>query len=173
MVQIIMSGGQTGADRAALDFAISRKIPHHGWCPKGRLAEDGPLNPIYKLTETSSDQYPPRTEKNVQHSDGTVIFNQQEGLERGCALTERMCMKHQKPCLLLVGIGSDRVEEHARNVSTFIMRNRIEKLNVAGNRESKQPGMYNHVFAVLSALPPTVMQPTFESRWEKFLTETK
>ena len=70
----IVSGGQTGADRAALDIAIRHGITHGGWCPKGRRAEDGPISCQYALTETPSEQYIQRTEWNVRDSDGTVVF---------------------------------------------------------------------------------------------------
>lgn len=164
MIHIIISGGQTGADRAGLDFAILKGIMHDGWCPKGRLAEDGPLNEKYKLTETTSDQYPPRTEKNVQHSNGTLIFNGLGGLERGCALTERLCIKHGKPCSLLIGVGEDRVKGHALNIENFIKLHKIERLNIAGNRESKQPGMYNHVLAVLNTIPISMFHTSTEAK---------
>ncbi len=75
MVEKIISGGQTRADRAALDFAISHDIPHGGSCPRGRLAEDGPIDHRYQLQETSIKSYPQRTEKNVRELDGTVIFS--------------------------------------------------------------------------------------------------
>ena len=71
----IISGGQTGADRAALDFAIKHKIPHGGWVPKGRIAEDGPLPKRYKLTEMPTSNCQKRTEQNVIGSDGTVIIS--------------------------------------------------------------------------------------------------
>ena len=74
MLEKIISSGQTGADRAALDFAIKHKIPHGGWCLNGRLAEDGPLPEKYKLTEMPTDNYRARTEQNVIGSDGTVII---------------------------------------------------------------------------------------------------
>ena len=70
-----VSGGQTGADRAALDWAIEHKFEHGGWCPLGRLAEDGPIDPKYELTETPTAEYAQRTEWNVRDSDGTVIFS--------------------------------------------------------------------------------------------------
>ncbi|MEX0610513.1 MAG: putative molybdenum carrier protein, partial [Pirellulales bacterium] len=69
----IISGGQTGADRAALDFALEHEIAHGGWCPRGRLAEDGPIAPRYNLQETPSRKYSQRTEWNVRDSDATVI----------------------------------------------------------------------------------------------------
>lgn len=169
MIQVIMSGGQTGADRAALDFAIAKGIPHDGWCPRGRKAEDGPLSAIYKLTETETAEYPKRTEKNVQHSNGTIIFNRLEGLERGSALTERMCIKHSKPCLILIGYGLERVRGHALNIEEFIKRHMIERLNIAGNRESKAPGIYDHVYAVLCTMPSSVFFQTVEYRWTEFL----
>ena len=74
MIEKIISGGQTGADRAALDWAIWRNIPHAGWCPKGRKALDGPLDYRYNLEETPSGNYLQRTEWNARDSDGTVIF---------------------------------------------------------------------------------------------------
>ena len=71
----IVSGGQTGADRAALDFAIEHGIAHGGWCPKGRPAEDGTIDPRYKLQVTPSSDYVQRTEWNVRDSDGSVVFS--------------------------------------------------------------------------------------------------
>jgi hypothetical protein len=74
LVQKIVSGGQTGADRAALEWAVEHNIPYGGWCPKGRLAEDGPIDLRYQLQETPSSSYPQRTEWNARDSDGTVTF---------------------------------------------------------------------------------------------------
>ena len=74
LVEKIVSGGQTGVDRAALDVALKVGIPCGGWCPKGRKAEDGAIPDRYPLTETSSASYPVRTEKNVNDSDGTLIL---------------------------------------------------------------------------------------------------
>jgi hypothetical protein len=73
-IERIVSGGQTGADRAALDWAIARHVPHGGWCPKGRKAEDGVIDARYELMETPSDFYEERTLWNVRDSDGTVIL---------------------------------------------------------------------------------------------------
>lgn len=78
----IISGGQTGADRAALDFAIAHDIPHGGWCPSGRLAEDGRIPSRYQLRETPSPDYAQRTEWNVRDSDGTVIFSSEDTLTK-------------------------------------------------------------------------------------------
>jgi hypothetical protein len=79
----IVSGGQTGADRAALDWAINAGLEHGGWCPKGRKAEDGVIRPQYVLKESSSANYVQRTEWNVRDSDGTVIFSLAEHLSGG------------------------------------------------------------------------------------------
>ena len=89
----IVSGGQTGADRAALDFAIEHDIPHGGWCPKGRKSEDGPLEPKYRVTETPSASYPQRTEWNVRDSDGSVIFSIAPTLTGGSKKTIEFAIK--------------------------------------------------------------------------------
>src|SRR5229473_8136967 len=96
-VQRIISGGQTGADRAALDWAIENGVPHGGWCPKGRLAEDGRIDIRYQLQEAPSSGYPQRTEWNVRDSDGTVIFSIAPVLTGGSKQTVNLAMKHQKP----------------------------------------------------------------------------
>lgn len=153
MIVMLISGGQTGADRAALDFAVENYIQNFGWCPKGRLAEDGPISPCYQLTETASDKYPPRTEKNVKFAEGTIIFNHSKVIERGCALTQRYCEKHAKPCLVLTGIESSNEVPQARLIEEFVKRFNIRLLNVAGNRESKAKGIYRHVKKVLQTLP--------------------
>ena len=102
MLQKIISGGQTGADRAALDFAIARGIPHGGWCPRGRLAEDGTIPALYQLSETPGPDHAQRTEWNVRDSDGTVIFSIAPALTGGSRETAELARQHQKPCLHLV-----------------------------------------------------------------------
>jgi len=74
-IEKIVSGGQTGADRAALDWAIEHGIPHGGWCPKGRRAEDGPIDGRYQLQETPTANYVERTKSNARDTDGTVVFS--------------------------------------------------------------------------------------------------
>lgn len=153
MVTLIISGAQTGADRAALDFAIAQHINHCGWCPKGRLAEDGVIPPQYHLVEMRTDKYPPRTEMNVKESDGTIIFHKAAShFERGCQLTVKLCIKHNKPYLMLHGIGEEFVMAQALAVTNFIKEYKIDVLNVAGNRESKAPGIHDHVVAVFNAI---------------------
>jgi len=97
----IISGRQTGADRAALDFAIANGIPHGGWCPKGRKAEDGPIDSRYQLEETPSADYAQRTEWNVRDSDGTVVFSIAAALTGGSKKTVELAQRHQKPVLHL------------------------------------------------------------------------
>lgn len=93
----IISGGQTGADRAGLDFAIAHGFPHGGWCPKGRKALDGPLPERYLLQETPSEDYPQRTEWNVRDSDGTVVFMLAAKASGGSAKTLAVARKTGEP----------------------------------------------------------------------------
>ncbi len=95
MLKKIISGGQTGADRAALDVAIKLEIPHGGWIPKGRIAEDGPLPEKYQLKEMSSPNYKIRTEQNVIDSDGPLIISHDD-LTGGSAVTQKFAKKHKK-----------------------------------------------------------------------------
>ena len=95
MITKIISGAQTGADRAALDFALKYYIPHGGWIPKGRLAEDGPLPDKYQLQEMPTISYPKRTEQNVIDSDGTLIFSRGKPTG-GTDYTRKMVLKHKK-----------------------------------------------------------------------------
>jgi hypothetical protein len=98
MVKKIISGGQTGADRAALDVALKFSIPHGGWIPKGRKAEDGTLSDKYQLQEMPTSSYPARTEKNVLDSGGTVIFSRGKPTG-GTDYTRKMVLKHKKRML--------------------------------------------------------------------------
>jgi len=102
LIDKIVSGGQTGADRRALDFAIERGIPHGGWCPRGRKAEDGSLNTRYRLRETPSSSYPQRTEWNVRDSDGTAVFSISPVLTGGSKKTVDLAHKHRKPVVHIV-----------------------------------------------------------------------
>ena len=132
----IVSGGQTGVDRAVLDVALELGIPHGGWCPRGRLAEDGAIPRRYELTETESSEYAVRTEKNVLDSDGTLIFCRDE-TSGGTELTRRLAFQHGKPCLV---VDLNRPLP-ADDVRRWITENRIGTLNVAGPRESQNRGI--------------------------------
>jgi Circularly permutated YpsA SLOG family len=133
----IISGGQTGVDRAALDAALELGISCGGWCPKGRRAEDGIIPLKYPLEETSSPDYPQRTEFNIQDSNGTLILTWGPPLG-GTLLTLKLARKHRKPYQLM-----DLAEAiDALSVREWISKNEITVLNVAGPRESEAPGIY-------------------------------
>lgn len=146
----IVSGGQTGADRAALDWAIAQGFDHGGWCPKGRLAEDGVLDARYQLKQTDSENYFERTERNVLDSDGTLIFNSGE-LEGGTLRTVRFAETHRKPCLVLQLDEGICLEDIAR-VLAWLRAESIRTLNIAGPRESERPGTYERTQEFLSGL---------------------
>ena len=147
----IVSGGQTGADRAALDWAIAKGIPHGGWCPLGRLAEDGALSGRYHLRETTSPGYIQRTEWNVRDSDGTVIFSIGENLSGGSLSTLELARRHHKPVLHLC--FEAKPQQLVARLLDFIIGHRIKVLNVAGPAESKEPGIYHLVYQTLDHLP--------------------
>lgn len=137
----IVSGGQTGVDRGALDAARRLGLSHGGWCPRGRLAEDGAIPPEYELRETESREYPVRTERNVHDSDGTLILYRRT-LSGGTSLTHRFCRKHAKPhCLIDLMDDLRPVEARAEAVRGWLAKHRIRVLNVAGPRESNEPGI--------------------------------
>jgi hypothetical protein len=139
----LLSGAQTGADRTALDWAIFRDIPHGGWCPKGRKAEDGVIPPQYQLTETPSATYLQRTEWNVRDSDGTVIFTIAAKLAGGSKRTADFAKKHGKPLLHVSYAGS--YECPGERLAAFVREQNIKKLNVAGSRGSKEPKVASFV----------------------------
>jgi len=132
----VISGGQLGADRAALDVAISYGLAHGGWCPRNRLCEDPlPIPLHYELQETPSQDYLQRTEWNVRDSDGTVIFTRGPKLGRGSRLTLKIADKLGKPCLH-ANLLQPSV---SASVADFIRFHSIATLNVAGTRLSKDP----------------------------------
>jgi len=143
----IISGGQTGADRAGLDVAIARGLPHGGWCPKGRKAEDGPLPARYQLTETQTASYLVRTERNVIDSDATVIFTLGV-LAGGSKRTADFAKKHRRPYLHLQ-LVEGREEHAAQTLASFSRLRRVTRLNVAGSRETKDPGIHAQAGKVL------------------------
>ena len=147
MIKKIISGGQTGADRAALDVAIKFNIPHGGWIPKGRLAEDGPLPEKYHLKEMSTSSYPKRTERNVMDSDGTLIISR--GLPTGgTAYTIEMARKHRKP-YILINLNETSELDAPSIISTWATKQGIEVLNVAGPRASEVSGIYGKVRSII------------------------
>ncbi len=136
MITRIVSGGQTGVDRGALDAAIDTKLEHGGWCPRGRLAEDGAIPPRYRLAETPSLRYEVRTEWNVRDSDGTLVLLSGV-LSGGTKLTVERAHRYRRPCMI-VDLG--KVPD-AEDVVEWLGENGIEVLNVAGPRESESPGI--------------------------------
>src|SRR4051812_3448090 len=115
----IISGGQTGVDRAALDFAIALGLSHGGWCPRQRRAEDGIIPAQYSLRETPSGHYSQRTEWNVRESDATVVFSIKAGLAGGTRLTFLLAKRLGKPVLHLSRDDTD-VARAAEKLRTFI-----------------------------------------------------
>lgn len=149
MVKKIISGGQTGADRAALDFAIKRNVPHGGWVPKGRRAEDGRIPDSYHLQEMPGESYAGRTEQNVIDSDGTLIISH-GNLTGGTANTAEMARKHVRPWLHL-DMMELTVDEAAQRLQKWIAGNDIAVLNVAGPRQSGDQKIYGVTMRVLEA----------------------
>ncbi len=148
----IVSGGQAGADRAALDFAIARDIPHGGWCPKGRLATDGVLPAKHLLQETESEGYRQRTKLNVQDSDATLVFNI-GALDGGTLQTVRFAQTLKKPhCVVQLDEGD--LVELGLQVAQWLERGTFIILNIAGPREEKRPGIYARVLSVLDKVVP-------------------
>ncbi len=133
----IISGGQSGVDRAALSFALENNIPCGGWCPKGRLAEDGPIDQKYPLKESNSSLYVVRTKLNVDEGDGTLILYTDK-IGRGTNYTAKYAALRLKH-LLMININEEGQSEKVKN---WLKQNEIETLNIAGPRESTSPGIY-------------------------------
>ena len=144
----IVSGGQTGADRAALDVAIELNIPHGGWIPKGRKTEDGSLDERYQLQEMSTESYSKRTEQNVIDSDGTLIVTRGK-LSDGSYRTYELTKKHKRPCLH-INMEESTFETAAQKIKLWIVDNGIQILNVAGPRASKDQAIYGVVKELLT-----------------------
>jgi len=147
----IVTGGQTGVDRAGLDAAMEAGIEVGGWCPAGRLAEDGPIPDRYPLRELAMPDYAARTEKNVADSDATLVLNVGE-LSDGTALTTEFARLHRKPLFVL---QLDRSTDPAP-VTAWLRGNDVRVLNIAGPRESKRPGVYLAALAFLRSLFGTI-----------------
>ncbi len=155
---VVISGGQTGVDRAALDAARESNLAHGGWCPAGRLAEDGRIPEIYALIETPTAEYAVRTEWNVRDSDGTLILTS-ENLTGGTRLTAVIALRYNKPLLVvdLARIGDP--EQIAQRILEWLRMHKIRVLNVAGPRESTCPGIYARAKRVLDAVLTKLGRP--------------
>ena len=145
-IVVVMSGGQTGVDRDALDWALAVGFPCGGFCPAQRLAEDGRIADRYPLTELASRTYPPRTRKNIATSDGTLIFASSPRLEGGTALTAEIAGAMGKPLMIVCPDEKDAAERVRRWTSDH----RVFWLNVAGPRASKGVKLTSLVQATLT-----------------------
>ena len=146
----IISGGQTGVDRAALDFAITHRLEHGGWCPRGRLAENGLIPRRYRLIETAGEEYPERTERNVLDSDATLIICRDLPLKGGTLATLQFARKHDKPALVVT--ERDGIGQVPWRAAPFLREHHVAVLNVAGPRESQAPGIRRFVYQVLRTI---------------------
>jgi hypothetical protein len=150
MLEKIVSGGQTGADRAALDWALCHGLMYGGWCPQGRWAEDGPLSPHYHLTETPSPDPGQRTAWNVRDSDATVLFSINSALSGGSRLTAEVAQSLGRPLLHLS--RARPAVEAASLLTDFLTGHSVRILNVAGPRASEEPSVAAFVTEMLDWL---------------------
>jgi hypothetical protein len=155
MLEKIISGGQTGVDRAALDVAIAKGFPCGGWCPLGRRAEDGRIADCYPLIETPKRRYQQRTQWNVRDSDATLILATGE-LTGGTRLTARIAEVQGKPCFRVDFLDPPSVTWLLEQLQAKSIR----VLNIAGPRESTEPGVYaksvEYLGQLLDAMSPFV-----------------
>ena len=147
MLKKIVSGGQAGAGRAALDVAIKLGIPHGGWVPKGRMAEDGVLPYRYKVHEIPEGNYPEGTARNIIHSDGTVIISHGP-LTGESALAHSLTARYRRPCLH-INLENDTITKSARTMAAWVKVHRIETLNVAGETTRTDPRIYQDTLFLL------------------------
>ena len=145
---LIVSGGQTGADRAALDWAISHHIPHAGFCPRGRRAEDGRIDMRYNLTETQSSDYEERTLLNIRHTDLTLIMTDLNTLTPGSRRTYQQARSYDKT--VRVVMPGCNLEE----ISAMLRTTRYRRINIAGPRASKSPTVYDYTQECMEYLWP-------------------
>jgi hypothetical protein len=149
VVRKIVSGGQTGADRGALDAAIELGLEHGGYCPAGRRAEDGRIPDRYVLVETASAVYAQRTKRNVLESDGTLLVTR-GAPSGGSALTADLAVRHRRHFLHVdLDTNQHDAREAIAKIREWLATWDIEVLNVAGPRESGCPGIAQDVRALL------------------------
>lgn len=143
----IVSGGQTGVDRAALDVALELGMECGGWCPAGRMAEDGPIDARYPLRETPSADPAQRTEWNVRDSDATLVLTS-AAHSPGTELTVETARRLRRPLYTFHAGSPEDVGAFRRWLQVY----RVGTLNVAGPRESEAPGIYAEARKILAAL---------------------
>jgi len=174
-IKEIVSGGQTGVDRAALDIAIELKITHGGWCPYERRAEDGIISTKYNLKEAPKPTleesvdpdaiYKKRTELNARDSDGTLIIVESAPIG-GTLYTIEMAVKHKRPYLVF---NYRQSSTNITDVANWIIENDIYKLNVAGPRASQTSGIYDSAYNSLHQL----LNHRLLNQSQRMLTEEK
>ena len=149
----IVSGGQTGVDRAALDVAIQLGIVHGGWCPKGRKAEDGSIPEKYQMIEADSDDYSVRTQLNIKDSDGTLILipYDPDKATGGTLQTINVAKEVNKPCFIM-DLSTELCRGMFFDVIEWLEKKKIKKLNIAGPRESQAPGIHQRASEYLTNL---------------------
>ena len=137
MLRKVISGGQTGVDRGALDAAVAAKFACGGWCPNGRRAENGQIPDHYPLQETKTAHYLDRTQRNVEDSDGTLIIASGP-ISNGTLTTARIAKHIKKPCLVLHP-NQQNTESMLETTNSWLKCHSIQTLNVAGPRASQDP----------------------------------
>ena len=147
----VISGGQTGVDRAALDAALETRTAIDGWCPQGRVTEEGRLPERYTLKETPSSRYPERTEWNVRDADGTLILTYGR-LLGGTALTAKFVVRHRKPSMRINLADPAERRQAASRILRWMRESEITRLNIAGPRASTSPEAYSHTKRIVSRL---------------------
>jgi putative molybdenum carrier protein len=159
----IISGGQTGVDRAALDLALKHGIKCGGWCPAGRLDEFGRIPHRYPVQEMETGGFTERTLKNVKDSDGTIIIHPGK-ISGGTDQTVRFCIELQRPHQL-IDASKISAEHAAKLIHDFVCNNKVKVLNIAGPRQSEWPEGYNYASrAVAGSLHSIASKSTTRSR---------
>ena len=144
MLKKIISGGQTGVDRAALDVALELGLDRGGWCPAGRAADDGPIDARYPLTETNEMDHTVRTGYNVRESDGSILIYSGQ-LQGGTFYAVEMARHHGKPAMAIDMENPPPPSE----VGDWITENAIATLHIGGQREASAPGIYARAYTYI------------------------
>jgi len=151
MLKKIISGSQTGVNRAALDVALDKSIPCGGWCPKGRLAEGGSLSKKYPIVESKSSDDRIATELNILEGDGTLILTWGRPTG-GTAMAGIITKRRGKPFLIIDLKEMYDIEKTIKETLNWIEEKRIEILNITGPRESRCPGIYRDAKELIEKL---------------------